>query len=65
MIRTIRDGHADGVNSMFLWLWLSGEVLMTLHVGIVGGSLPVLCNYIANVLMVGLVGWYKCSTGKS
>lgn len=57
--RTVRDGHARGVDPWFLGLWLLGEAVMLAHVSLVGSSWPVFVNYAANVGMVGLIGWYK------
>ncbi len=59
LLATVRDGHANGVDPVFLALWLGGEVAMLWHVLLVGATLPVKLNYIANSLMVSVVGWYR------
>lgn len=59
MWRSVRDGHARGVDPWFLGLWLVGEVLMLWHVALTAGSAPVFFNYAANALMVGVVARYK------
>lgn len=61
MIQTVVDGHANGVNGGFLALWLIGEVIMLAYVLLEHLPLPLILNYAANVLMVGVVGWYKWS----
>ncbi len=59
VVSTVRDGHAHGVDPVFLALWFSGEAAMLVHVLFVEASLPLKLNYIANVIMVGIVGWYR------
>ena len=59
MMETIIRGHADGINTYFLFLWLMGEICMLYHVVATGASMPLILNYAANALMVSVVGVYK------
>lgn len=60
VIRTVRDGHARNLSSLFLWMWLSGEVLCgggtLLDVGVVPW---LLFNYSLNLVCVLVLLHYK------
>lgn len=58
LIKTRRDGHAEGISLPFLGLWFGGELLT---LGYVAPSLdwPLMANYGANVILVGIIGYYK------
>lgn len=60
-IETVSTGRAD-VNAWFLGLWLTGEVVMLVHVVWSKATYPVIVNYAANSGMVGIVGYYKWLT---
>lgn len=59
--QTIKDRHANGLNSTFLFCWLVGEALMLVHCIMLWPAISsaLLANYAANVAMVGVVGWFK------
>jgi uncharacterized protein with PQ loop repeat len=60
LVRTLRDGHARGVSALFLVSWFLGECLMLAYVVLLPAlSIPLFANYLANVLMVGLVCFYR------
>lgn len=59
LMATIRVGHANGVDPVFLALWLGGELAMLGHVLLDRASIQVRLNIIANTIMVGTIGWYK------
>ena len=59
LVRTIRDGHANGVDPWFLGYWLGGLLLMLVHTVGASAPWPVILNYGLNTLMVGVVGWYR------
>lgn len=51
-IQCIREGHAYGVNKLFIWLWFIGELLMQIYVlNKHGLDLPLLSNYWFNTLI--------------
>ncbi len=60
VIRTMKDGHAENLSSLFLWMWFSGAVLCAggtlLDVGVVPW---LLVNYLLNLLCVIALLRYK------
>lgn len=55
-----KDKHADGVNIWFLHLWFTGEVLTLVYVLSEDALLlPLIANYIFNILCILVVYWYK------
>lgn len=59
LIRTIKDGHCRGIDGVFLACWWLGEEAMLGYVSAVTPTYPLVLNYLANVLMVGVIGAYK------
>ncbi len=58
MLEAVKAGHTD-INPWFLFLWLTGEVSMLIHVLLKKASVPLIVNYTANVGMVGVIAWYR------
>jgi uncharacterized protein with PQ loop repeat len=55
-----KDGHSDGVNYVFLYMWLFGEILMQIYVVLKHGmDLPLLVNYWLNTLFILVILKYK------
>jgi len=55
-----KDGHAKGVSSGLLWMWLSGEVLVQAYVILKHGfDMPLLINYWVNTVFVSVIIKYK------
>lgn len=55
-----RQGHARGVNSLFLWLWFWGEIFTTIYVvNVIGPDGPLLFNYAANFLCLLVILKFK------
>jgi uncharacterized protein with PQ loop repeat len=55
-----KQGHAKGVSSVLIWMWLSGEILMTTYVLAKHGlDLPLLVNYAVNTIFVAIIMKYK------
>lgn len=57
-VKTVRDGHADGLSSLFIASWLIGEVLSLIYV-LPTFNLPLIANYSINLLIILLIGFYK------
>lgn len=57
-IQSIRDGHSDGINIFFLLLWTLGEIFTIIYV-IPMMSIPLLINYGANLIFLGIIWKYK------
>ncbi len=65
VFKTIKDGHADGFSSGSLWLWLFGEVFTIIYVWFDKYSLPLIINYIFNLILLSIIGYYKYIYGKT
>lgn len=59
MIKSIREGHSSGVSHGLIWLWLTGEAAMLLYTTLKYSDVILLTNYIANLIFVGVIAWYK------
>lgn len=57
-ISTIRSGNADGISISFLISWLAGEVLTLIYV-IPSLNLPLLFNYVANIVFINIICYFK------
>lgn len=58
MVKTVRDGHADGLSWFFVSLWLIGEALSLGYV-VLNLNWPLIANYGANLAIVMVIGFYK------
>lgn len=58
MIKSIKDGHADGIADLFIIMWGVGEVLMFIYVLPIM-SYPLLANYLLNILIIAVILKYK------
>lgn len=59
-IRSFREGHSDGMSHGTIILWLSGEGAMLVYaLGKYTSDYILICNYLANFLVVGVIAWYK------
>jgi|SRR5665213_2584726 len=58
LLKTISDGHAEGLSTVFLLAWLIGEVLSLIYVTPTH-NWPLIANYSANLFIVALIGYYK------
>lgn len=59
-IKCWKEGHARGVSSLMIGMWLGGEVLMTYYVIMKHGmDLPLLLNYVINTVFVLIILRYK------
>jgi uncharacterized protein with PQ loop repeat len=53
-----RQGHARGLDWMFILMWLFGEILTTIYVW-PKQDLPLLLNYFFNMLCISVIVKYK------
>ncbi len=59
-IQAIKEGHAKGVNILFLYMWLIGEILMQVYVIVKHGfDMPLLVNYWINTVFCVIIAKYK------
>ena len=60
VIRTLNDGHARNLSSLFLWMWFWGAVLCACGTLLDVGLVPwLLVNYVLSLLCVSLLLCYK------
>lgn len=60
--KTFKDGHADGVSFLFLFLWFLGEFFMVLYTLLVlQADAPLLVNYALNMMCLFVILKYKVS----
>jgi len=57
-IKSIRDGHARGMATATVWLWLLGEVCYVVYIGMTSCDPILMVNYIANMIIVGVIAFY-------
>jgi uncharacterized protein with PQ loop repeat len=57
--KSYKDGHSRGIAGIFLILLLSGFSLMSLYLLLTKPILPVLFNYMANIITMLVVSYYK------
>lgn len=55
---SLKQGHSEGVALGMLILWLSGEILTLLYV-LPKMDWPLIVNYAANILCIGVICWYR------
>jgi uncharacterized protein with PQ loop repeat len=59
-IMSIRQGHSNGVSSLLLIMWGTGEILSIAYVLLKHGiDLPLLFNYLMNIIFVSVIMFYK------
>jgi uncharacterized protein with PQ loop repeat len=59
-VKSVREGHSAGMSHGTIVLWLLGEGAMLVYAGIKYTTDYILiCNYLANFLVVGVIAWYK------
>ena len=54
-----KQGHAEGIDDKFLWLWVIGEVCMIIYTIFKVKDLPLLLNYIANLTCLVIIVRYR------
>ncbi len=58
-IKAVREGHSNGIAGPYVLLLLSGFTLMSVYLCLTKPVYPVLCNYLFNILMMCIIGYYK------
>ena len=58
------DGHAKGLHALFIWPWVLGEVLATIHAVVAIGwenpvTWPLFLNYLTNAYALVIIIKYK------
>lgn len=59
-VMSYRQGHSNGVANLLLLMWGSGEILSMGYVLLKHGfDLPLLFNYVMNLLFIAVISYYK------
>lgn len=59
LIKTIRDGHADGIALGYLILAMLGMTCLLTYVSFTSRSIPLILNYLINGMGFGVILKYK------
>jgi len=59
VLKSIREGHSKGIAGGYVILLLFGFSLMATYLLLTKPIIPVLINYIANLIMMLVIGYYK------
>ena len=63
-VAVMRQGHADGIDPVFIGMWFGGEVLLFAYVALKGKregyppDYPLLINYGLNIALTGVIVGY-------
>jgi len=58
--QSYKEGHSNGINMLFLQMWLWGEVLVLFYVLAQPILLyPVVANYAFNIVLIAVILMYK------
>jgi uncharacterized protein with PQ loop repeat len=59
-IKSYKDGHSKGIATATVWLWLIGEAATLLYTYYkYTNDYILICNYLSNVILVGIIFIYK------
>lgn len=59
-LQCVRQGHAQGISSAFLAMWVGGECLsLTYVVMALDADAPLVANYAMNLGFTGAIAFYK------
>ena len=60
MVKSIRDGHSEGIATGTIWLWLIGELAYILYtLANYSTDFILLVNYVLNFSVVAVIAYYK------
>ena len=57
-LQSIKDKHSHGLNWFFLLAWAGGEILTIIYV-FPKWDLPLLANYLVNMIFLAIMLYYK------
>ena len=58
-ITSIRQKHSEGISSLFLSMWGIGELLVLAYILGTSVDLILVANYVVNIVLVGIIAFYK------
>ena len=56
--KSFKEKETVGISSAFLWMWLSGEIMAAIYVFYEKYSLPLMLNYITNIILISIIIWF-------
>lgn len=56
--KSFREKRTTGISPTFLWMWLSGEIMAAVYVYYDKYSLPLILNYITNIILIMIIIWF-------
>jgi uncharacterized protein with PQ loop repeat len=59
VIKSIKEGHSNGIAGGYIILLISGFSLMATYLLFTKPIIPVLINYMFNIMMMLTIGYYK------
>ena len=65
VLQTVKQKHANGFSHGLFWLWLFGEIFTLIYVWFDKYSLPLIVNYVFNLILLSIIGYYKYIYGKT
>lgn len=57
-LKSFYEKHSHGLSWGFLILWIGGEISTAIYVWPTG-DIPLLINYLGNLLLIAVIVWYK------
>lgn len=57
-VKSIKDGHSNGLSRLMLWLWLGGMAFCLVFF-ISAQIWPTVINYAFNLFVAGTITWYS------
>ena len=66
MLKAIKEGHANGMAALTIWLWLIGEFCYICYtLANYSSDFVLMVNYVMNFSIVAVIAWYKHFPRKS
>lgn len=57
--RIYKQGHAQGVSTYYIVMVLLGFITMMWYVLLTNKSIPLIVNYVINIISFAIMAWYK------
>lgn len=58
-IKSFKDGHSQGISTFMIALWMLGAVSMFVYVTVKYLDVMLMINYVVNMGVAGVMGWFK------
>lgn len=56
--KSFKEKRTVGISPAFLWMWMGGEVMAAIYVYCEKYSLPLMLNYISNIVLITIIIWF-------